>query len=149
MTSTDNDEPGTYDRASITLPDFKNWSATKVYDYENEVVDYETLEKLNSTIRQARLALFKTTESINKYDRLETTAKTNYDRAFRREFLSSTAKTEAEKRMRAALKCEDLENDWLVQQQIGEELVRLSHTLRLELQSLQGLGNNIRQQMKV
>jgi hypothetical protein len=148
MTSNDNDA-GTYDRTSITLPKFQNWSSAQVYDYDTEIVDYETLEKLNSTIRQARLALFKTTESINKYDRLETTAKTNYDRAFRREFLTSTAKTEAEKRMRAALKCEDLENDWLVQQQIREELIRLSHTLRLELQALQGLGNNIRQQMKV
>lgn len=139
----------TYSRASISLPNFKDWSSKKVYDFENEIVDYESLEKLNRTINQARLALFKTTESINRYDRAEAAAKLNYERAHRREFLRSTAKTESEKRQRASLMCEDLENEWLMQQQIKEELIRLSHTLRLELQTLQALGNNIRQQMKV
>lgn len=138
-----------YDRTSITLPKFRSWSSSDVYDFENEIVDYESLEALNRTINQARLALFKTTESINKYDRLEKTAKLHYDRARTREILKSTAKTESERRARADLMCEDLENEWIMQQQIREELIRLSHTLRLELQTLQGLGNNIRQQMKV
>lgn len=148
MTSND-PNPSVYDRTSITLPKFKNWDASTVYNYEEEIVDYESLEKLNRTINQARLALFKTTESINKYDRLEKNAKLYYERARTRELLKSTAKTAEERRARADLMCEDLENDWLMQQQIREELVRLSHTLRLELQTLQGLGNNIRQQMKV
>lgn len=149
MTFESNDDTTIYDRTSITLPDYKAWSAKKIYDFENEITDYESLEDLNRTINQARIALFKTTESINKYDRAESEAKLAYDRAWRREFLKSTAKTETEKRNRASLMCEDLENDWLMQHQIKEELIRLSHTLRLELQTLQALGNNIRQQMKV
>lgn len=136
-------------RASIKLPKFKSWDATKVYDFETEIVDYETLEQLNSTINQARLALFKVTDSINRYEREEKTAKVEYDRAHRRELLSSTAKTVDERRTRADLMCEDLENAWLVTAQIKDELIRLSHTLRQELTALQGLGNNIRQQMKV
>lgn len=148
MTSNDLD-PSVYDRTSITLPKFKSWSSTDVYDFEKEIVDYESLDELNRTINQARLALFKITESINKYERLEKTAKLSYERAHRREFLKSTAKTQDERRARADLMCEDLENDWVMQQQIREELIRLSHTVRLELQTLQGLGNNIRQQMKV
>jgi len=138
-----------YDRTSIKLPKFKGWSSKSVYDYDEEIVDYESLEALNRTINQARKALFKTTESIGSYERKENTAKINYDRAYRREFLSSTAKTESEKRMRAALNCEDLENEWLMHQQVREELVRYSATLRLELQTLQGLGHNYRQQMKL
>lgn len=148
MTS-DTPDVSIYDRTSITLPKFQNWSSSQVYDFEKEIVDYETLEDLNRTINQARIALFKTTDSINKYERLEKTSKLEYERARTRELLKSTAKTEGERRARADLMCEDLENDWIMHQQIREELVRLSHTLRLELQTLQALGNNIRQQMKV
>jgi len=136
-------------RESIELPKFKSWQAKSVYDFETEIVDYESLEDLNRTINQARLALFKTTESINKYERLEREAKLNYDRAHRRELLKSTAKTADERRARSDLMCEDLENDWLLQSQIKDELVRFSHTLRLELQTLQALGNNLRQQIRV
>lgn len=148
MTANDS-KASAYDRASINIPKFKNWSVADVYDFEKEIVDYETLEDLNRTINQARLALFKTGNSISKYERLEKAAKLEYDRARTRELLKSTAKTEGERRARADLQCEDLENEWLMAQQIREELVRFSYTMRLELQTLQGLGNNIRQQMKV
>ncbi len=136
-------------RESIKLPEFKSWTAKTVYDFEDEIGDYESLEKLNHTINQARLALFKTTESINKYERLERVAKLEYERAHRRELLKSTAKTADERRARADLMCEDLENEWLLQSQVKDELIRFSHTLRLELQTLQALGNNIRQQIRV
>lgn len=148
MSDTDEDFSA-YDRASIDLPSFKKRDFKSIYDYENEIVDYENLEALNRAIRQARLGLFKVTEHINQYERLETDSKTKYERALRRETLKSTAKTENERKARASLKCEDLENDWLVHHQTREELVRFSHALRLELQSLQGLGNNLRQQMKI
>lgn len=136
-------------RDSIQIPQFKDWKISKVYNYDEEVVDYETIEDLNRTINQARLALFKTTEIISKYERAERTAKIEYERAHRRELLKSTAKTADERRARADLMCEDLENEWLMQAQIKDELVRFSHSLRLELQTLQALGNNIRQQMRV
>lgn len=136
-------------REGIQLPAFKSWKSKDVYDYENEINDYESIEDLNRTINQARMALFKTAETINKYERAERLAKTEYDRAHRRELLRSTAKTVDERRARADLMCEDLENDWLLQSQIKDELVRLSHALRMELQTLQALGNNIRQQMRV
>jgi len=145
------DETATTDlsRASINLPKFKTWDSSRVYDYEKEILDYEELEDLNRTINQARLALFKTTDSISRYEREEREAKLNYERAHRRELLRSTAKTADERRARADLMCEDLENEWIVKSQIKDELIRLSHTLRLELQALQGLGNNLRQQLKI
>lgn len=136
-------------RASIKLPKFKAWDSTRIYDYENEILDYESLEDLNRTINQARIALFKTTDSISRYEREEREAKLQYERAHRRELLRSTAKTADERRARADLMCEDLENDWLIKAQIKDELVRLSHTIRQELQALQGLGNNLRQQIKM
>lgn len=136
-------------KASISLPQFKNWKMKTAYDYENEIGDYESIEQLNSTINQARLALFKTAESINKYERLERSAKAEYERAHRRALLQSTAKTADERRARADLMCENLENELLLHSQIKDELIRFSHSLRLELQTLQTLGNNIRQQLRV
>ena len=145
----ENDNTLDLTREGIQLPKFKSWKTKDVYDYENEINDYESIEDLNRTINQARMALFKTTESISRYERAERLAKTEYERAHRRELLRSTAKTVDERRARADLMCEDLENAWLLQSQIKDELVRLSHSLRLELQTLQALGNNIRQQMRV
>lgn len=136
-------------RDNIVLPKFKAWKLKDAYDYESEINDYESIEDLNSTINQARLALFKTTETISKYEQLERLAKVEYERAHRRELLKSTAKTAEERRARADLMCEDLENELLLQSQIKDELIRFSHTLRLELQTLQTLGNNIRQQLRI
>lgn len=136
-------------RASIKLPKFEKWDSSKIYDYDNEILDYESLEDLNRTINQARIALFKTTDAIGKWEREEKEAKLEYERAYRRELLRSTAKTAEERRARAELMCEDLENAWLVKAQVREELVRLAYTLRQELQALQGLGHNLRQQIKI
>lgn len=136
-------------RAGISLPKFKNWKIKNAYDFENEIIDYESIDELNRSINQARLALFKTTESISKYEQLERLSKVEYERAHRRELLKSTAKTADERRARADLMTEDLENTWIEQSQLKEELIRLSYTLRLELQTLQALGNNLRQQMRV
>ena len=137
------------DRTSIKIPKFKEWTTRDAYDHEQQIVDYETLEDLNRAINQARLALFKTTESINNYERKEKAAKLNYERHHRREMLKSIAKTADARRARADIMCEELENEWLLQSQIKEELIRFSHTLRLELQTLQALGNNLRQQIRV
>lgn len=151
---TDSNEPtestdGSFLNTEIILPKFKNWPTKKIYDFENEIMDYEGLEDLNKNINQARMALFKTTDLINKYEREEKEAKLLYDRRHRREFLASTAKTAAERTAKADLMCEDLENDHLMKQQMKDELQRLSHALRYELQTLQGIGNNLRQQIKV
>lgn len=134
----------------ISLPALRRIDAKeKFYNYTEHVVDYESLESLNASIVQARMALFEVTEYINSYDRKERKAKVEYERALRREYLKSNAKTDKERSMRAALNCEELENAYIVAGQVREELTRLSSTLRLELQTLQAVGNNIRQQLKV
>lgn len=131
------------------LPSFKNWKASRFYDYSNEIFDYGELEELNKAVNEARRALFEVTEAINTYERREKLARTKYSRSHRRIYLESVGKTEAEKKARADIKCEDLEDDVLVYEQVRIELTRLSNAIRLELQTLQSLGNNLRQQMKV
>ena len=136
-------------QASISLPDFEAWGTKALYDYVQQISDYETLEDLGSTINAARFALFKVNDQINKYERKEKLAKTEYDRAYRRAYITSTEKTDSLKRTKASLQCEELENAWLVASQMKDELIRLSYSLRTELQTLQAIGNNIRQQMKM
>lgn len=150
MTDTVNSSAGdTLLDSPALAPAMKNWRASKFYDYDNEIIDFENLEELNRTTNQARKALFKVTEAINKYEREEREHTTLYKRTWRREFLKSIAKTESERKARADLACEDLENSMIAAQQVKDELVRLSHALRIELQTLQAIGNNLRQQYKV
>lgn len=132
-----------------SLPSFKKWDTNRYYDYVGQVVDYESLEELNTSIREARFALFRVMEDINLFERQEKTAKAHYERQHRRAYMSASGRTEAIRRAAADLQCENLENDAMVFEQARLELTRLSNTLRLELQTLQALGNNLRQQMKM
>lgn len=140
------EEPITH---SVNLPELKAWDTKRIYDYAAQISDYEDLAALAQAINAARVALFKVTEQINRYDRQERAAKLKYERAYRRAYLESMEKTEAMKKMRAELSCEGLENEYIVAEQLKNELNRMSYSLRLELQTLQAIGNNLRQQMKM
>ena len=143
------DETSSAPSASIELPNLAKWSVKQVYDFSQQISDYESLSELGAAINAARIALFRITDKINTYERQEREAKIRYDRAYRRAYLGSVEKTEAQKRLRAELACEDLENEYIVAEQLKNELNRTSYTLRLELQTLQAIGNNLRQQMKM
>lgn len=137
------------DFTEFSLPDLQNWDSKKLYDHSKQISDYEDLHELGMAITAARVALFKVTQQINKYERQEKAAKVKYDRAYRRAYLKSMEKTEAMKRMRAELACEEIENDYIFAEQLKSELNRVAYALRLELQTLQAIGNNLRQQMKM
>lgn len=146
------DDDSTADVSDVvryTVPKLKSWSSSQLYDYEDIVSDYESIEELNSAINSARKALFNINDKINGAERQERLAKTKYDREHRRAYLGSNEKTESARKARADLLCEELENNVIVYEQVRGELVRMSNAIRLELQTLQALGNNIRQQLKM
>lgn len=151
MSSTDdnNDFVNVADVVEYSVPTLKNWKTEKFYHYKSAIFDYENIVDLNSSINSARQALFEVNDAINVYERREVKAKAIYDREHRRKYISSNEKTESAKKARADLQCEDLEDDVIVYGQIKSELYRLSNTLRLELQTLQSIGNNLRQQIKM
>jgi len=146
---TDTTLPENASFADITVPELKSVNAASLYDFSNNISDYSSLEELSEAITQARISLFKITENINKYERLERKARVAYERAYRRTLLMSVEKTELMKRARADLMNEGLENEVIVNEQVKNELVRMSHAVRLELQTLQSVSNNMRQQMKM
>lgn len=131
------------------VPKFLSWSTDKLYNFSEQTVDFSTLDEYNAALSEARVAMFKLNERINEYERKERLAKIKYDRSYRRAYLESSEKTETAKRFRAELKCEQLENDLVILEQLNKELQRTAYVLRQELQALQTVGNNLRQQLKI
>ena len=146
------DDDGAVDVSEVvhfTVPKLRQWNSSQLYAYNDISADYESIEELNSAINKARKALFEINDKINGAERQERIAKTKYEREHRRAYLGSNEKTEAARKARADLLCEELENDTIIYEQVRGELVRMSNAIRLELQTLQSLGNNIRQQLKM
>lgn len=137
------------DSISISVPQFRNWNPTEFYDYESEIFDYEKLEELNKSTNSARLGLFQITDKINTIERHEKAARLAYERSHRRAYMRSSQKTEAARKAHADLQCEQLEDKYVVLEQVKQELLRNSHAIRKELEVLQAIGNNLRQQLKV
>lgn len=135
-------------KSSIVLPKFKSWDSKKLYDYSEDVTDYSTFEELENVFIHLRRALFMVNDKINEYERRARLAKVKYDRHHRREYLTSTERTESAKRARADLACEELENEWLMNEQLKEEMIRTSFTLKSEMQTLTTMAHNMRAQIK-
>lgn len=134
---------------NFTIPTLRGWSAEKFYNYHEQVIDYEDLKRLNESINEARMGLFRVTDTINYYDREERRLKVIYDRAWRRAYIESNGRTDKERQYRADMVCESMEDDWIVASQLKAELIKVSQTIRMELETLQSIGNNLRQQMKM
>lgn len=127
----------------------KTLNLSKVYDYVSQVVDYEDLEQLGSAINAARLALFQLNDKLNEAERLHKEAEIAYEREWRRQYLNCHEKTEKAKTCYCDIMCENLENDVIATDHVVKQLTRATSILRAELQTLQAVGNNIRQQLKM
>lgn len=138
-----------YEAVTLKLPSLTVWSGKQIYNYSEQIADYHSLQELGAAISQARRSLFLLTDKINEYERKARLSKMEYDRTFRKEYLGSTEKTESAKRARAELRCEELENEWVKNDQLKNELIRMSYTMKTELQALQTIANNLRQQLKM
>lgn len=145
-------------RSDMTSPRIPRWDNAEALHYDvkfdkdtgeaENIVDFETLDTVNDTINSVRVALFKATRALDDTERKLKLAKTKYDREFRREYLSSTEKTEARKKEYAALMAEDIEDEVVYLDQMKIELQRRTMLLREEMSIMNTLSNNIRQQIK-
>lgn len=131
----------------FSVPDFEE--PELYYDYNVFISDYEDIEALEKASVHARIALQKVTEEINRVERELAEAKLKKERAYRRIYLASDEKPETARKFRAELKTEKYDDVVIVKEQYKSELSRLANTYRIELQSLQAAGNNLRQQMKL
>lgn len=134
------------DLASIQLPNFHDWEIKDLYDREKFVVDYTDFEKLEECMAEVRKVLFILNDKINYYERKERKTKKAHERAERRYYLNSNAKTEGLKRERARQQCEQLENQYMVNEQLKQEFLRTSYLFQQELKTLQTIAYNLKMQ---
>lgn len=126
----------------ISIPDF-------TYDYENETTgDFVDIMELNTKIQALRHALYvvsdKYSETAAYYERV----KLIYDRAVRREFLSTDGRTDGVRRDIAAITCENLENDMVTQLAKMKRLKTEADTIRADLNLAIALSYNLRHMTK-
>lgn len=133
----------------VNIPTFYGITASRHYDYESMIVDYADFDQLTEAINAARIALVEITDKLNSVERKEAAAKTKFERVWRRAYLASTKKTDTAKKSEASMMAEDAEDEVLKYSQAKSEYNRLSSTMRMELQTLQVISNNFRQQMKM
>lgn len=137
-----------YEATEIVLPEFNNWNGNQLYNYSDLITDYSSFEEIEKVLVRARKALFVLNDKINEYERLEKISRKEYERQYRRAYLGTVEKTETARKARAELKCELLENEWMKHEQLKGELVRMSQTMKAEIQTLHTLAYNLRTQVK-
>lgn len=146
-------------RSRVTTPRVPAWDNAKALNYDvavdqetgeaENIVDYENLADVNNTINSLRVAMFKLTRGLDETERKLKLAKVKYERAFRREYLTSSEKTETRKKEYASLMTEDIEDEVIYLDQMRSEFVRRATLMRDELSIMNTLSNNIRQQIKI
>lgn len=119
------------------------------YFLSDNVADYEELKGISKSIYHARKALFDVTNMLNEAEHKESIAKNTYDKKFRREMIKADGKTANDRKVRAEMACEDEWDEYYYSSMTKKELERVSQMLRAELQTLQVISNNVRQQMRV
>jgi len=135
-------------RQTIQLPNFWTVPISKYYDYDQHVRDYTDFKELNDAINAARRSLFMLTEKLNIAERKLKNAEIDYERQYRRAYILSNEKTDMAKKARAAIVCENLENDKFKYEQYKNELTRMSFVIKSELESLQLIANNFRAELR-
>lgn len=117
--------------------------------YEPEFVDFEDLKDLGEAINAARKALYNITLDLSESERKYRSAEYKYSVAMRRSISSSDLKTATDKKIEAEIENEDLELVMLKSKIMYDQLKRAADLLRSELQTLQTISNNVRQQLKI
>lgn len=118
------------------------------YSLEKDATDYEDMVNLNKAIYDARVALIEVTNKINHLEYIESVTKAEYDKKLRNEILKADAKTATERKIKAEIACEDLFDRQFLAGKSKDMYKRIADTLRIELQALQVLSNNVRQQLR-
>lgn len=118
-------------------------------EYEPQFVDFETLEDLGRSINNARKAYFNLSKKFDKASRAYLSKEFIYSQAVRRSMVESKAGSVAAKKLEAEIENEHLELDMMKSKIVLDETRRALDLIRLELQTLQTVSNNVRQQLRL
>ena len=136
---------------SIKLPKFPEEFNFTYVDYEDSFWDKQEFDKYNDTLIKTTLTLKRINKEITKFERLLAQAKLDYDAKYRESYVNylDSTKNETHRKILCELDAEKEYARVVYLQQIIEDLVRESYSIRTELDTLKTLGFNYRQEMKI
>lgn len=124
--------------------------ASNFYDNLYDLLSYEDLATTNARIQTVVKNLHATNEAYKTADQYSVEAHTRFERAYRRFYLDlDEVKPDSARKMRASLKAEDYEDEFLYFEQKKKELAKIADGLRSELKALEILSNNYRRELQV
>lgn len=140
------------DITSLEKGEFKNPSQVSIvsqYDaYSPDPnLDYSDLANLNSEIIKVRIRLHGIRQELKQAKRKLLTAKFNYESEKKRRMISISGSSEKMREALAELMTEQLYTDYLVANAVADEINQHSRDLRMDLDALKELSNNIRRLM--
>lgn len=121
----------------------------KEQDSIDSQVDVSDLCGVNEALRRVRSRLIETRRLINARARAYQDAETAYQQALRRARLTVDGRTAAEREALAEVMCEQKESTMRVSKALLDEATGLQRVLRMELDGLEALSNNLRAEMKL
>lgn len=133
----------------INLPQFPDWKGLEEVDSTGSFWSTEDFNNLNNTLIRTTLNLKQVSKELTKYEILKAKAEFEYNKLYRRTLLSSSAKTETQKKQIAEMACEEYEVKILYYTEIIKQLNRISQNYRTDLDVLKTLCFNLRQEMKL
>lgn len=133
--------------SQVSMPRLAEYDES-TYIIDNHINDQETMTTLMRSVNDARVDLFHITEKINETERKLVQAKVKYERCHRRYMISSRASNATDRKLEADIKSERLEDDYIMFTQLKKELENKARVMRDELQTLQMISNNLRQQLR-
>lgn len=136
-------------KINFTVPKIPKW------DRNNEIQDLEILNNVNhddlTTLNKALVQLSKDlnkiNEAIKKTEDYATRLDMQYKHNFRDLVIHSEYKTDSQKKMYAEIACEELEYQLVYYKMLLGQQKRYANTVRLQLDIIQTIGNNVRKEM--
>ena len=117
--------------------------------FSDTFLDHEPFKALNKVQIQNIMTLRAINTQMDLAERKRTALQTEYKKKFRQAVMSSSAKTDSQKKMLAEIMLEDTEADIMYLDQLIEEYKRRSNSLRLEMDTMKTIGFNLGKEMTV
>lgn len=135
------------ERGQFQSPD--RVSITSAYDAytPDPNLDYADLAVLNKEIIQVRIRLHGIRQELKTAKRKLLTAKFTYESEKKRRMISISGSSEKVREAMAELMTEQLYTDFLVANAVADEINQHSRDLRMDLDALKELSNNLRRLM--
>lgn len=134
---------------SFSLPAPGTVSVISEYDaYEpSDDIDYTNLSSINQELSSLRVRLHRVRKELKNAERAALRLKYDYDQQKKRTWIGISGGSDKSREAMAELICEESYSKYLVAATVAKEISQHSRDIRLELDTLRELSNNLRRQI--